>query len=152
MSTPGAGHYILFVVAGTTYALPSGAVAHVEIVDQVTPLPNAVPFVDGVVFSRGQVIPAMNMRVRFGFPRAVADLRTRLLVVHVHGRTVGLLVDVCREFLTIPDEAIAPPGDTLGGGGVEYLTGIATLGGRLIVIVDLAALLNATDPALTVPA
>jgi chemotaxis signal transduction protein len=141
-------HYILFVVAGTTYALPSRDVAHVEMVEQVTRVPNAAPFVDGVVFSRGQVVPAVNMRARFGFDRAAADLRTRLLVVQLHGRTVGLLVDACREFLSIPPDAIKPPADGLAGAAGRYLAGIATIGERLIVIIDLAQLLDATDPIL----
>ena len=77
MSDTSSDHYILFNVAGTTYALPSQQVAHVEMVEQVTRVPNAAAFVDGVVFSRGQVVPAVNMRVRFGFERVDRDLRTR---------------------------------------------------------------------------
>ena len=97
-----ADNYILFTVAGTSYALPSQDVAHVEMVDQVTRVPNAPAFVDGVVFSRGQVVPAINMRARFGFERAPLDVASRLLVVQSHGRSVGLLVDACREFLNVP--------------------------------------------------
>src|SRR5688572_4541085 len=133
-------HYILFTVAGTAYALPSNQVAHVEMVEQITRVPNAAPFVDGVVFSRGQVVPAVNMRVRFGFEREERDLRTRLLVVQSGGRSVGLLVDSCREFLTIPQAAIQPPGDGLSGIGARYISGIATLNDRLIVILDLGTL------------
>jgi len=143
----GADHYILFTVAGTTYALPSRDVAHVEMVEQVTAVPNAAPFVDGVVFSRGQVVPAINLRARFGFERTAADLRTRLLVVQAGSRTVGLLVDACREFLTIPAPAIHPPGDALVGVGIEYLEGIATVGSRMIVVLALDALLRTTGPA-----
>ena len=95
--------YILFSVAGTTYALPSSEVRHMEMVEQVTAVPNAPPFVDGVVFSRGQVVPVVNLRARFGFERARYDLRTRLLVVAGGGPPVGLLVDDAREFVTIPD-------------------------------------------------
>ena len=142
----GSDHYILFVVAGTTYALPSRDVAHVEMVEQVTAVPNAAPFVDGVVFSRGQVVPAVNMRARFGFERAAADLRTRLLVVQAGSRAVGLLVDACREFLTIPAAAMHPPGDALVGVGLEYIEGIATVGNRMIVVLALDALLQTTGP------
>ena len=102
MSEERSDHYILFMVNGTTYALPSRDVAHVEMVDQITAVPNAATFVDGVVFSRGQVVPAVNIRARFGFERVAPDFRSRLLVVQVQGRSVGLLVDSCREFLTIP--------------------------------------------------
>jgi len=141
-------HYILFSVGGTTYALPSDQVAHVEMVEQITRVPNAASFVDGVVFSRGQVVPAVNMRVRFGFERAAHDLRTRLLVVQAAGRSVGLLVDACREFLTIPPSSIQQPGDRLAGVGTHYITGIATLNDRLIVILNLGALLDSAEPIL----
>ena len=141
-------HYILFSVAGTTYALPSQQVAHVEMIEQITRVPNAAAFVDGVVFSRGQVVPAINMRVRFGFERAERDLRTRLLVVQTGGRSVGLLVDACREFLTIPAASVQPPGDGLSGVGTRYISGIATLNDRLIVILNLGALLDSAEPIL----
>jgi|SRR5687768_7713532 len=143
-------HYILFIVAGTSYALPSQQVAHVEMVEEITRVPNAASFVDGVVFSRGQVVPAVNMRVRFGFERAPRDLRARLLVVQAAGRSVGLLVDACREFLTIPAAAIQPPGDGLTGIGARYISGIATLNDRLIVILDLGTLLDSAEPILAV--
>ena len=141
-------HFILFVVAGTTYALPSPHVAHIEMVEQVTRVPNAPPFVDGVVFSRGQVVPAVNLRARFGFDRVATDLKTRLLVVQSRGRTIGLLADECREFMLIPPASIHPPGDALAGIGAQYLAGIATVGDRMIVILNLDQLLNTQDPIL----
>jgi purine-binding chemotaxis protein CheW len=141
-------HYILFVVAGTTYALPSQDVAHVEMVEQVTRVPNAPAFVDGVVFSRGQVVPAVNLRARFGFERVPHDMRTRLLVVQAGGRSIGLLTDECREFLSIPEGSIHPPGDALTGISAEYITGIATIGDRLIVVLNLEQLVTPHDPIL----
>lgn len=144
-----ADHYILFLVAGTTYALPSGDVAHIEMVDQITAVPNAPAFVDGVVFSRGQVVPAINMRARFGLPRLDADLKTRMLVARIGGRNIGLLVDGCREFLTIPAASIQPPGEALLGASAHYVAGIATIGDRMIVILELEDLLNSAAPAVT---
>ena len=140
--------HILFTVAGTTYALPSHQVAHIDLVEQVTKVPNAAPFVDGVVFSRGQIVPAINMRARFGFERTAFDLRTRFLVATSADRSVGLLVDSCREFLNIDSSAIHPPADALGGGQANYITGIATVDGRMIVILNLERLLAAGEPIL----
>ena len=140
--------YILFTVAATSYALPTDRVAHVEMVEQITRVPNAPAFVDGVVFSRGQVVPAVNLRARFGFDRVPHDLRTRLLVVQAGGRSVGLLVDECREFLSIAPTAIQAPGEGLSGIGARYISGIATLGERLIVVLDLGALLDSAEPIL----
>ena len=106
--------FILFVVAGTTYAVRSRQIAHVEMVETVTPVPGAPSFIDGVVFSRGAVVPALNLRARLGVERAPVDVRTRMLVVQFEGRQVGLVVDAAREFLSIADSQIQPPGEGLG--------------------------------------
>ena len=147
-----ADNYILFTVAGTSYALPSQDVAHVEMVEQITLVPNAPAFVDGVVFSRGQVVPAINLRARFGFERAPLDTASRLLVVQRGSRSVGLLVDACREFLTVPATAIHPPGDALSGLSAQYVEGIASVGDRLIVLLGLDRLLGVTEHAIDDPA
>ena len=147
-----ADNYILFTVAGTSYALPSQDVAHVEMVEQITRVPNAPAFVDGVVFSRGQVVPAINMRARFGFDRAPLDVASRLLVVHTGGRSVALLVDACREFMTVPQSAIHPPGEALSGLSAQYVDGVATVGDRLIVLLGLDRLLGSTEHAVAAQA
>ncbi len=129
--------YILFAVAGTTYAAPSRLVRHVEMIDEVTGVPNAPPHVEGVVFSRGQVVPVINLRVRFGFERAARDIRARLLVVEAGSRTVGLLADEAREFVTIPENAVQAPNASITGLTGNYIEGIATLGERLVLLLDL---------------
>jgi len=146
MSDSSTDTFILLSVMGTTYALRSDHVQHMEMVEQVTRLPNAAPFVDGVVFSRGQVVPAVNLRARFGFERAPYDLRTRLVVVNSRGRQVGLIVDDGREFLRLPATAIAPPQDSLAGLSSQYVEGIASLNGRLILVLNLENLLEFSAP------
>jgi purine-binding chemotaxis protein CheW len=139
--------YILFSLAGTTYAVPSRQVRHVEMVDEVTSIPNAPSFMDGVVFSRGQVVPVVNLRVRFGFERVPRDIRTRLLVVEAGGRVVGLLADDAREFMTIPETAVQPPGASISGLSGNYLEGIATLGDRIVLILDVQDVIAGAPPA-----
>ena len=145
--------YILFELVGTAYAVASGAVQRMEMIEHVTPVPNAPPFVDGVVFSRGRVVPAINLRRRFGFERAAYDLKTRLIVVTHADRSVGLIVDSAREFVIIPSEAIQPPPDGLTGTSGNYLSGIATVADRVILILNVAEVVNHTDdrPAPTNP-
>jgi purine-binding chemotaxis protein CheW len=140
--------FILFMVAGTTYALRSTQVAHVEMLDQVTPVPNAAHFVDGVVFSRGEVVPALNLRARFGFERAPLGLSSRLLVATSGGRTIGLVVDAAREFVSIDSAAIQPPSAMLTGLSGKYLEGVVNIGDRLILVLNLTEVLTFTDPAL----
>jgi purine-binding chemotaxis protein CheW len=140
--TLGIGSYILFTVAGTTYALRSGEVRHMEMIEDITRVPNAPSFVDGVVFSRGQVVPVVNLRARFGFERASHDLRTRLVVVQSAARLVGLVVDSAREFVNIPPDAVQPPHEALAGMSGRYVEGIASIGGRLILVLDLSRVLD----------
>lgn len=143
--------FILFELAGTTYGLPSRVVQQMEMVDRITPVPNAPPYVEGVVFSRGQVVPAVNLRRRFGFERVPFDLRTRLMVVN-NGRLVGLIVDAAREFVPVPTSAIQPPPEGLAGLSGKYLQGIAMLGERLVLILNVDEVLGVPEPSSPVPA
>lgn len=134
--------YVLFELAGTTYGLRTGDVQHMEMLDRVTPVPNTSPAVEGVVFSRGQVIPAVNLRLRFGLPREPHTMRSRLIVIQLQQRLVGLIVDAAREFIAIPEESIRPIQEAITGMEGNYLKGIATLGERLVLLLDLEAVLN----------
>jgi purine-binding chemotaxis protein CheW len=137
--------YVLFELNGAGYALSSREVQHIEMLEHVTPVPNAAAAVEGVVFSRGQVIPALNLRLRFGFPREPHTMRTRILIVQAHQRTVALIVDAAREFRSIPDDAIRPIEETITGLGGNYLRGVATVNGRLVMLLNLTAVLNLNE-------
>ena len=134
--------FILFEVAGTTYGVRSRFVQQIEMIDDVASIPNAHPAVQGVVLVRGQVIPALNLRTRFGFERIERELRSRLVVINTGARVVGLVVDTAREFLKISADSIAPPPEALTGLSGEYLEGIATIGDRMILILNLEAVLD----------
>lgn len=138
-------NYILFNLVGTTYAIKSNDVQQMEMVEHITPVPNAPNFVEGLVFLRGEVIPAVNLRARFGFEKVEYDIKTRIIVVHKGNRKVGLIVDNAREFVAIPKEAISPPPEVISGLSGQYLEGIATLGDRLILILNIEEVLNLTE-------
>ena len=139
--------YILFTVAGTTYAAPSRQVRHIEMIEDVTVVPNAPPYIEGVVFSRGQVVPVVNLRVRFGFERTPRDIRSRLLVVEAGGRMVGLMADDAREFVNIPADAVQPPSAAISGLSGNYIEGIATLGDRIVLVLDVQDVIGVAPTA-----
>jgi purine-binding chemotaxis protein CheW len=134
--------YVLFELAKAVYAIPASSVQHVEMLEHITLVPQAHRAIDGVVFSRGQVIPALNLRVRFGFPRQERDLGTRVIFAQVQQRLVGLIVDSAREFKRIPATAIRSIEKSLTGVAGNYLKGLTTIDGRLVLILDLEAVLN----------
>lgn len=134
--------FILFELAGTTYGVRSRFVQQIEMIEDIAAVPNAHAAIEGVVFVRGQVVPVLNLRVRFGFEKVERDLRSRLIVTNTGTRVVGLIVDTSREFLKIPAEAIEPPPEAITGLSGRYLEGIATVGERLILILKLEAVLD----------
>jgi purine-binding chemotaxis protein CheW len=133
--------FILFELAGTTYGIPSRVVQQMEMIEHITPVPNASASVDGIVFLRGQVVPAVNLRAQFGFPKIPVDIRTRLVVLHTQDRTVGLVVDTAREFVRIPESSIQSVPEAIPGVSSRYLEGVAYLNGRLVLILDTEAVL-----------
>ena len=137
--------YILFELAGATYGIPSDDVQHVEMLEHITRVPNTSAAVDGVVFSRGNVVPALNLRARFGLPREAATLRTRLIFLKVGERLVALVVDAAREFRTIPRNAVRAMDDTLHGIQGNYVLGVATVKDRLVLLLDVAAILRVDE-------
>ena len=134
--------FILFELAGTTYGVRSHFVQQIDMIEDIAAVPNAHAAIEGVVFVRGQVVPALNLRVRFGFEKVRRDLRSRLIVTNTGTRVVGLVVDTSREFLKIPADAIDPPPESITGLSGQDLEGIVTVGERLILILKLDAVID----------
>lgn len=138
-------NFILFQLKKTTYAIKSLLVRQMEMIEQVTPVPNTPAYIDGIVFSRGQVIPVLNLRKRLGFEEIAYDMSTRLIVVQEKERLVGLLVDSSREFISLDTEIIQPPPDYIAGLSGKYLEGIATINNRIIVILNIESIIEMSD-------
>jgi purine-binding chemotaxis protein CheW len=134
--------YILFKVADATYAIHSDLVQQVGMLENMTRIPNAPNFVEGVLYVRGKVVPIVNLRVRFGMEKAAYDVYSRLLVITLGNRSLGLAVDSAREFVYLDLDLVQPPPESLAGPGVEYLEGVYLMDDRLILLVNLARLFD----------
>jgi purine-binding chemotaxis protein CheW len=111
----------------------------------VTRVPNAPEYVDGVINLRGKVIPIVNIRRRFGMDRKERDKSTRIVVVELKGQVVGFLVDGVREVLRIPKSIIEPPPALLGTVKSDYITAVGKLEDRLLILLDLEKILTASE-------
>lgn len=134
--------YIIFELAGAAYGVRSADVQHIEMLDHVTRVPNTAAAVDGVVFSRGQVFPAINLRARFGLPRQPYGPSTRLIFLKVQNRVVALIVDAAREFQRIPAASIRPVEETLVGVQGNHVEGVATVNGRTVLMLNVGVVLT----------
>lgn len=111
----------------------------------LTRVPKTPEFVDGVINLRGRVIPVLDLRKRFGLPKDENTNETRIIVVDVDNRTVGLKVDAVSEVLRLPADTVEPPPAIITGVESEYIKGVGKLDGRLLILLDVAKILTCTE-------
>ena len=131
---------VVFELGGERYGLDIGTVYEIIRHQPITAVPNAPSFVEGIINLRGRIIPVVDLRGRFGLAASAPTKASRIVVCEAAGHRVGLVVDAVTEVLMIPAEAIEPTPDLAGGTETGYLKGIAKLGERLIILLDLEGL------------
>jgi purine-binding chemotaxis protein CheW len=104
---------------------------------EITQMPNSPEFVDGVINLRGRVIPVISLRKKLGLQRIEHDRNSRTIVVEICGRTVGFIVDSVSEVLRIPVNITEAPPAIAAGINSDYITSIARLEDRLLILLDL---------------
>lgn len=112
---------------------------------QITMVPRAPEFIEGVINLRGKVIPVVNMRARFNKEHHEPDSSTRIVVMELDQKIVGFLVDGVSEVLRIPENTVEDPPPVVAGIGSEYIRGIGKLDNRLLILLDLDHLLGSID-------
>lgn len=108
----------------------------------ITRVPNAPSYVEGVINLRGKVIPVIDLRKRLAMPTRTHDHETRIIVVEIEGKIIGFVVDKVNEVLRIPQSVTEAPPAMVSGIKSDYITAIGKLSDRLIILLDLAKILN----------
>lgn len=111
----------------------------------LTRVPRTPDFVEGVINLRGRVIPVLDLRKRFGLPTEERTNETRIIVVDVDNRTVGLKVDAVSEVLRLPSDTVEPPPSIVTGAESEYIKGVGKLDNRLIILLDVSKILSRSE-------
>ena len=136
-------HVVGFRVGNENFGVPIGIVHEIVRVPEVTAVPDAVSYVEGVINLRGKIIPIVDLRKRFAAPQAAPDRKNRILVAKIGETMVGLIVDAASEVLRLPASDIDPaPTTVFEGETSNYVTGVGKLNGRLIILVDLEKVLG----------
>jgi purine-binding chemotaxis protein CheW len=132
---------VTFKLDDQEYGLSIENVVEVVRMVAITRIPRAPDVVEGVINLRGRVVPVINLRKRFGAPPKRRDLDTRLLVARIDERVIALIVDVVSEVLKLNGDNL-DASDAVATGITEYLAAIGKLKDRLLLIVDLDAILS----------
>jgi purine-binding chemotaxis protein CheW len=106
----------------------------------ITPVPRAPMFVKGVINLRGRIIPVVDLRGRFGMTEVMPTKETRIVVAESSHTRVGLIVDSVSEVLLLPLDSVESTPGVAAGADAEYLRGIAKLGDRLVLLLELDGL------------
>ena len=112
---------------------------------EITRVPRAEIFVEGVINLRGKVIPIIDLRRRFGLQSKAHDKHTRIIVIEINTMIVGFVVDSVSEVLRIPTSTVEPPPPVVAGLESEYISGVGKLEDRLLILLDLDRLLSRAD-------
>lgn len=111
----------------------------------ITKVPRAPEFVEGVINLRGKVIPIIDLRSRFGLSSKPEDKDTRIIVIEINNIIVGFVVDAVSEVLRIPAGTVEPPPPVVAGVDSDYISGVGKLKERLLIMLDLDRLLSTED-------
>lgn len=112
---------------------------------EITKVPRAPEFVEGVINLRGKVIPIIDLRCRFGLEFKEHDKDTRIIVIEINNIVVGFVVDAVSEVLRIPTNTVEPPPPVVAGVDSDYISGVGKLHDRLLILLDLDKLLSSED-------
>lgn len=123
------------------YGIEITKVQEIILMGEITRVPQTPNFIKGLINLRSTVIPIVDLRLRFGLNEEPATDDTRIMVVNVVGKTIGIIVDAVSEVLRISQEQIAPPPPTVAGLGREYLTGLVKFDKRLLILLDIDRIL-----------
>jgi len=133
---------VVFNLANEQYGVSICAVESIIKLQPITVVPSAPRFIVGVTNLRGRVLPVIDLRKRFGLPAVEPTRETRLIVVALTAQQVGMLVDSVTEVLRVAEEDIEAPSPIVTTVNSTFITGIAKIGERLIVLLSLERVLS----------
>lgn len=134
--------YVVFRLGRETYGLDISTVLEIITMQSITEVPGTEHYIEGVINLRGRVIPVFNLHKKFSVEGGDITRSTRIVVVEVHGISIGMLVDGVSEVVRISQDIIEQPSDIISGIDEEYLSGIAKLEDKLVILLDLTKVLR----------
>ncbi len=123
-------------LGGEEYGIEITKIREIILISEITQVPQTPHYVKGLINLRSTVIPVIDLRARFGMPEEELTDESRIMVLNVGTKTIGIIVDAVSEVLRVTADQIAPPPATVAGLGREFLTGLVKLENQLLILLD----------------
>jgi purine-binding chemotaxis protein CheW len=136
---------VVFNIGKELYGVGIESVHEIVKVPDITGVPDAPAFLQGVINLRGKIVPVVDLRKRMNLDGKENTKSSRVLITDNDGRLVGLLVDAVSEVLKVPPESVEAPPEMISSIGVEYITGVAKVEGNLIILLNLKKVFSVED-------
>jgi purine-binding chemotaxis protein CheW len=136
---------VTFALGSEEYGVDIAQVQEINRMVTITHVPRAPRFMEGVINLRGQLIPIIDLRTRFGMERSERTKNTRIVVTEIGSKRIGMVVDSVSEVLRIPVEQIEDAPDLVAGVDTEYIRGVGKMGDRLIIMLDLGGVISGSE-------
>ena len=141
--------FLAFKLGSEEYGIDILKVQEIRAYEAVTRIANAPEFIKGVINLRGNIIPVVDMRIKFRLGTPVYDQFTVVIILAIHGRTVGMVVDGVSDVTRLSPEQVKPAPDMGSSFDARYLLGLGTLEERMLILVDIERLMSSEEMGLT---
>lgn len=139
--------FLIFTLGDEEYGIDILKVQEIRGYDQVTRA-NTPAFIKGVTNLRGVIVPILDLRVKFAQEDVIYNENTVVIVLNFENRVVGIVVDGVSDVLSLSQDQIRPAPEFAVTMSTEYLTGLGSLGDRMLILVDIEKLLSSEEMAL----
>jgi len=131
-----------FYLGSEEYAVDILKIKEIKLMQEITNVPKAPDFVEGVINLRGDIVPIIDLKKKLALGEADLNEESKIIVVEIDSKMVGVIVDEVSEVIEIEDSKLSPPPPIIGGIEAEYLKGVGKLGDRLLILLDLDKILT----------
>ena len=136
---------ILFTLGNSLYGISIEEVSEINRMEEITILPKAPAYIEGVINLRGNVVPVIDLRKRFGMKQVERNNKNKIIILFLGKRLFGVIVDSVYEVLTLPKDSIEPSLPTASGLKSEFINSIGKYDDKLIIILEISRILQSNE-------
>lgn len=137
--------FLTFTLGSEEYGIDILKVQEIRGYDAVTTIANTPDFIKGVINLRGTIVPIVDLRIKFHLGTVEYNQLTVVIILNLGHRIVGIVVDSVSDVLALTPEQIRPAPELSAGLDTRYLTGLGTVGERMLILVDIEKLMSSSE-------